>query len=1173
MEIFLLLMLVLVPPAWAQNCSGISKVACENQEIGVNSSQWDCPLESTAVEGFATDMSALPGERVYFKIQNTTGAYDIKIFRSGWYQGLGARLMASFLPQAPRVQPACLRDEPTGRVDCGNWNVSAWWDVPANAVSGVYFARLGAGSGCTHVLFVVRNDSGRSDILLSTSDSTYQAYNSWGGNSLYVGSPYGRSVHVSYNRPCRSRWSETSGHNFYFSAEYPMVRFVERNGFDVSYTTNVDTHRRGQLILNHKLFISIGHDEYWSQGMWDSVKAARDAGVHVAFFSANSVYWRVRFNNSFDGTATPHRTIVCYKESRNEVPLDPVFPDWTGTWRDMSRSGAVGPHPENSLIGVMYMVDPPTDFRLSASWEVAPLRFWRNTSVARLGAGQVYSSSSATLGYEFDVDNDNGFRPAGLVTIMKSTQTVASELKDFGSYTAPGTPQHSSTLYRAASGALVFGAGTIQWAYGLDSSHDGPVDNPDPALQQATINLFADMGVQSTTLVAGLFRAASSTDVSPPTAAINQPLSNAVVGQAYVINGTASDNGGGVVANVEVSTDAGATWHPASGSSAWSYKFYPTSAGVVKVMARAVDDSANLQPTPTSANVTVVTRVCPCTLFPADIVPHTPDCNDGRPTEVGIRWKSTINGSVVGIRFYKSEFNTGQHIATLWNVNGTPLAIGMPASETSTGWQTVLFGAPPKITAGVLYVASYFAPVGRYAQDNYYWEGRFGPQQPYSVPPLLVEPAVIGSSSLDGVPNGVMNIGGRGFPTQAFHPNMGPNSGTLTVWSVNYYVDVIVSSNTTTASGPPVVISALPASGATGVNVRSANTTGGIFIEVFFDRPIDFDSSLRFTLSLPNGTVVPATVVSGSGGLSAALVPWAPLQTNTVFNVSVSAAFKGVAMAVPYTWTFRSVKGREPPGVCPCSLYGEEDFPPSNSNTDRSAVELGVRLQFNATGVVSAVRFYKADGNTGTHVVNFWKADGTLLRTATVASESPQGWQQADFSPIEVVPGQSYVASYFAPQGGYSYSTSYFTVAHSYGPVLATASAPGALNGVFKYGPSSSFPDVSFSDSNYWVDVVFYFSNGTSGGLATSTGATTSFAGFSESLIGTATPAAWALSTQNPSTDSAAYELGTRFFTGGLLAVGQHQIPFTGECTQLRLVPGRRPLHSCMRPKPWECPG
>ncbi len=161
---------------------------------------------------------------------------------------------------------------------------------PANAVSGIYIAapvRNDTG-GASQIVFVVRNDASNSAILLQTSDTTWQAYNGYGGNSVYgpddAWDLTQRAYKVSYNRPSDTRTFANESSTWVFGEEYPMVRWLESNGYDVSYFTGVDAARNGSLIKNHKLYLSVGHDEYWSGPQRTNVEVARDAGVNMAFF-------------------------------------------------------------------------------------------------------------------------------------------------------------------------------------------------------------------------------------------------------------------------------------------------------------------------------------------------------------------------------------------------------------------------------------------------------------------------------------------------------------------------------------------------------------------------------------------------------------------------------------------------------------------------------------------------------------------------------------------------------------------------------------------------------------------------------------------------------------------------------------------------------------------------
>ena len=167
-----------------------------------------------------------PGQTESFKIDTTSSNYTIDIYRMGYYGGMGARKVASVTPLlAPQEQPNCLTNATTGLIDCGNWALSANWVVPTDAVSGIYFAKLTRvdNGGESHIVFVVRESdtaAHHSDVVFQTSDTTWQAYNTYGGNSLYVGSPAGRAYKVSYNRPVTTRG--TSAEDFVFNAEYPM---------------------------------------------------------------------------------------------------------------------------------------------------------------------------------------------------------------------------------------------------------------------------------------------------------------------------------------------------------------------------------------------------------------------------------------------------------------------------------------------------------------------------------------------------------------------------------------------------------------------------------------------------------------------------------------------------------------------------------------------------------------------------------------------------------------------------------------------------------------------------------------------------------------------------------------------------------------------------------------
>jgi hypothetical protein len=346
------------------------------------------------------------------------------------------------------------------------------------------------------------------------------------------------------------------------------------------------------------VFLSVGHDEYWSGDQRANVEAARDAGTHLGFFSGNEVFWKTRWEAGIDASGASYRTLVSYKETHENNVVDPANPIWTGTWRDPRFSPpADGGRPENELTGTIFFVNAGATTEIRVPAADGNMRFWRNTRAANQSGGATEVLADSTLGYEWDVDLDNGFRPPGLIRLSTTTVGNAPILLDYGSTYGNGLATHHLTLYKHQSGALVFGAGTVQWSWGLDDNHDRNGGPPDAAMQQATVNLLADMNTQPGTLQAGLSPASSSTDATTPTSEISQPTggSNVPVGVTVNVSGTASDSGGGVVGGVEVSVDGGATWHPAAGRESWSYSWTPQSEGPVSILSRAVDDSGNLE--------------------------------------------------------------------------------------------------------------------------------------------------------------------------------------------------------------------------------------------------------------------------------------------------------------------------------------------------------------------------------------------------------------------------------------------------------------------------------------------------------------------------------------------------------------------------------------------------
>jgi glucose/arabinose dehydrogenase len=1116
-------------------------IPCENSKPGNPESDWDINgAGSPSIQGFATDISVNKGATVRFKVNTPARAYRLDIYRLGYYGGNGARLIANLTPSAalPQVQPACLSDTATNLVDCGNWAESASWAVPPDAVSGIYIAKLvrtDATAGASHVVFIVRDDAGTSDLLFQTSDTTWQAYNLWGGASLYNGTN-GRATKVSYNRPFNTREQIGGGdQTWLLSAEYPMVRWLESNGYNVSYTTGVDSDRSGSLIQRHKVFLSVGHDEYWSGPQRANVEAARATGVSLAFFSGNELFWKTRWETSTDASHTAYRTLVTYKETDAGAKIDPD-PAWTGTWRDPRLSPpADGGRPENALSGTMFMVNGLRTDAITVPAADGKMRFWRNTSIATLAPGATATLPAGTLGYEWDADVENASRPAGLVHLSTTTVDVPSQLLlDYGSTFGPGRATHSLTLYRHASGALVFSAGSVQWSWGLDATHDIPAQPADPRMQQATVNLFADMNVQPGTLAGGLVAAARSTDTVAPRSTIASPAAGATItgGRVTTISGTATDTGGGVIGAVEVSVDGGTTWHAATGRASWTYAWTPGKAGQTTILVRAADDSANRESAGPSVNVTIA---CPCSAWDSTATPLNPSQNDASSVEVGVRFRADVDGDVTGIRFYKGSLNTGTHVGSLWTATGTLLGRVTFSGESATGWQQASLATPVHILANTTYIVSYLAPQGGYALNTNYFATTF------TSPPLRLL-----ASGVDG-PNGLfLYTPTSAFPTQnagpanywvdvvfnaPFTPDITPpvvtavqataimtNTASI-IWTTNEPADGQVEYGTTTAYGtltalapalvtshtqalsglaanttyhfrvrtrdaagnltitpdavfttqppdttPPTVTGRTPVAGATRVGITTS-------ITATFSEPVS-STTIVFSLRDAAGTVVPTTLTYDGSTTTAALHPNAALATSTTYTATLSGAadLAGNVMTA-VTWSFTTQTANS----CPCTIWSQATTPAVAASGDTGAVELGVKFRSDVAGTITGLRFYKGAGNGGTHVGNLWSATGTLLASATFSGETASGWQEVTFAtPVSISPNTTYVASYFAPVGRYSTDSGYFagrTVTS--GPLRALADGTDGGNGIYRYGAASGFPTGTFNATNYWIDIVF----------------------------------------------------------------------------------------------------
>jgi len=421
------------------------------------------------IEGFASPPSVNRGEDISFYVNTSESSYTLDIFRMGWYGGAGGRRMRRPIVRVGIRQPIPSPDAETGLIEC-QWSDPYVLRIPAPVdasrwASGIYLAKVtGRDSGRSRrIVFVVRDDTRPSDLLFQASFTTYQAYNEWGGRSLYS---VPRAYKVSFRRPYKVDLGTADlgvgGGTYPFGWEYNAVRFLEREGYDVSYTSSLETHARGELLLFHKAFLSVGHDEYWSWEMRDNLEAARNAGVSLGFLGANAGYWQIRFEPSMF-TNTANATMVCYKNAA----LDPLSgaPESRHLVTVRFRDPPVN-RPEDALIGVMFetaFVDDDIVIDDPSHW------VFEGTGVNK------GDRLRGLLGPE--VDRMFGNSPPGTHRLAHSVATNRLGQLHYA----------DMTIYTHPSGSIVFATGTIQWSWGLDDfRHPGRLNL---AAQQVTRNV------------------------------------------------------------------------------------------------------------------------------------------------------------------------------------------------------------------------------------------------------------------------------------------------------------------------------------------------------------------------------------------------------------------------------------------------------------------------------------------------------------------------------------------------------------------------------------------------------------------------------------------------------------------------------------------------------------
>lgn len=446
-------------------------MAAENALVG--SATWGSVRPTAAIEGYAGATSVSPGDTLDLHVAAAGPVrYRVEVYRLGWYRGLGGRRIAC-LPScdgdkaAARAPARPIPDPATGLARAG-WPVTDSFTVLPLWVSGYYEARLvltsgGDPGGSYPIYFIVRESLLRaSAIVVQVPVNTWQAYNSWGGKSLYGFSSDGgvAANRVSFDRPYAT--DRPGNQASPLEWELQTVRFLEREGYDVSYQTDADTDRDPGSLLRHRLAITVGHGEYWTKGERDAFDAARDQGTNLAFMGANTAYWQVRYE---DGG----RTLVGYKSAADPI-ADPALK--TMLFRALSP-----PRYDCALLGVQHIGGHgQTDYTVTAAGAADP---WLQGTGLAAGA-----TLSNLVGREVD-------RVPGPYVPQ---ECMIPGLTVLFHHEGPSA-QADAVRYTAPSGARVFAGGSLQLGWGLDDSGLGDhyPAHADPRVQQFMRNALDDL--------------------------------------------------------------------------------------------------------------------------------------------------------------------------------------------------------------------------------------------------------------------------------------------------------------------------------------------------------------------------------------------------------------------------------------------------------------------------------------------------------------------------------------------------------------------------------------------------------------------------------------------------------------------------------------------------------
>lgn len=448
---------------WDGTSHAAGWVAAENQRPGTDAWRIKNSNKVGMIEGYAGTTSANIGDVVTLHVRTAAPTFIVEAYRMGYYGGTFGRLVWTSDSVSSIVQPDASFDRKTGMVEA-RWLPTTTVTIGPDWVPGDYLLKLTSSENHqSYIPLTVRDPATVAQLLLVNAVASWQAYNRWGGCSRYEcrgRKGYFRSSKVSFDRPYRR--SSGLGAGQFLENEMPMVAYVEELGLDTAYATSVDLDTTPEIARAVHGVLLLGHDEYYSWSMRKALVDARDAGVNLAFFGANEVYRRVKFEAAADGT--PARVVADYPQPTSRPG---AWRPWNAhsEWRQMGK-------PEHELVGVGYLCN-----RIKRSLVVRNAGHW------------IWAGSGVR----------NGTRLPALVAVEADGLTSRSPKNIDVVGLSPITcgkrkPKAAMTYYSTTSKAGVFAAGTIAWTNALWASQRSVPANI-PYVRAATGNIlrvFAD---------------------------------------------------------------------------------------------------------------------------------------------------------------------------------------------------------------------------------------------------------------------------------------------------------------------------------------------------------------------------------------------------------------------------------------------------------------------------------------------------------------------------------------------------------------------------------------------------------------------------------------------------------------------------------------------------------